>query len=474
MAEGSTPFQPAQGDDVLPAGPLVAYYGDDLTGSTDVMEVMTFAGLPTVLFLDVPTTATLQKFAGYRCVGIAGLSRSRDPAWMDRNLPQAFAALAGLCAPILQYKVCSTFDSAPHVGSIGRAIDIGLAAMPAAWSPVIVGAPRLRRYQAFGNLFAGVDGEGYRIDRHPTMARHPVTPMHEADLRLHLARQTDAPIGLVDYVALKAGQGRDQMRALRDHGKRVLLIDVLDDDTQVAAGRLVWDERSAGLFTASSSGLEYALVAYWHSAGLLPRIDPPRPADRVDTVAVVSGSCSPVTARQIEWAGAHGFAPIRLAVDGLHDIGSRAAREEIGRATQAALSALGDGLSPLVFSALGPDDPAIARFAAATAGRRDAGNDDIGEALGRVLAGIVAESGVRRLAIAGGDSAGRAAAHLGITALTAMAPLMPGSPLCCALSDDPARQGLEIAFKGGQIGDAAFFGTLRNGRPLNARERVSP
>ncbi|MDF2999871.1 MAG: type effector Hrp-dependent outer, partial [Xanthobacteraceae bacterium] len=35
----------------LPDGPLVAFYGDDYTGSSAVMEVLSFAGLHTVLFL---------------------------------------------------------------------------------------------------------------------------------------------------------------------------------------------------------------------------------------------------------------------------------------------------------------------------------------------------------------------------------------------------------------------------------------
>jgi hypothetical protein len=39
----------------LPEGLLLAYYGDDFTGSTDTMEVMTFNGLPTVLFVEPPT-----------------------------------------------------------------------------------------------------------------------------------------------------------------------------------------------------------------------------------------------------------------------------------------------------------------------------------------------------------------------------------------------------------------------------------
>ena len=57
----------------LPQGPLVSFYGDDYTGSSAVMEVLTFAGLPTVLFLDVPTPERLARFEGYRGIGIAGV-----------------------------------------------------------------------------------------------------------------------------------------------------------------------------------------------------------------------------------------------------------------------------------------------------------------------------------------------------------------------------------------------------------------
>ena len=185
-------------ESALPDGLLLAYYGDDFTGSTDAMEAMTAAGVPTVLFLQAPAPQALQRFPQARCVGIAGASRGRSPQWMDDSLPQAFSALAALGAPLLHYKVCSTFDSSPTVGSIGRAIDLGVQHMPRRWSPTIVGAPRLKRYQVFGNLFAAVDGVGHRLDRHPTMSRHPVTPMAEADLRLHLRAHTLRPIQVGD------------------------------------------------------------------------------------------------------------------------------------------------------------------------------------------------------------------------------------------------------------------------------------
>lgn len=113
----------------LPQGPLVAWYGDDFTGSSAVLEALTFAGLPSVLFLDIPTREQLELFPGSRGIGIASTARAHGPAWMDENLPPAFDWLRRLNAPVTHYKVCSTFDSAPHVGSIGRAIDHRRAAL---------------------------------------------------------------------------------------------------------------------------------------------------------------------------------------------------------------------------------------------------------------------------------------------------------------------------------------------------------
>ncbi|MBN9346414.1 MAG: four-carbon acid sugar kinase family protein, partial [Devosia sp.] len=174
--------------DRLPEGVLVAWYGDDFTGSAATMEVLAFAGLASVLFLDIPTAEDLARFPGARGIGIAGIARSKPPQWMDENLPPVFAALATIGAPVSHYKICSTLDSAPHVGSIGRAIDLAAPILGGAWHPLIVAAPPIGRYQAFGTLFALYDGAVHRLDRHPTMSRHPVTPMHEGDVRRHLAQ----------------------------------------------------------------------------------------------------------------------------------------------------------------------------------------------------------------------------------------------------------------------------------------------
>jgi len=447
-----------------PDGLLLTYYGDDFTGSTDVMEAMTAAGVPTVLFVTTPTPEMLAKFPKARCVGIAGSSRGRSPEWMEAELPKIFSILAGMRAPILHYKVCSTFDSSPAIGSIGRAIDLGTKAMPGQWSPVIVGSPRLSRYQVFGNLFAAVDGVGHRLDRHPTMSRHPVTPMAEADLRRHLAAQTSRRIELIDMLQLRKGAAAKRVGDLSGDDVPVMLIDVLDDETLVAAGRLVWEQRNAGLFSASSSGLSYALAAYWRETGLLPQESSLPRADAVDAIAVVSGSCSPVTASQIAWAGANGFRTERMQIPAALDARTRDA--EIERLAAVAASALAHGTSPVIFSAEGPDDDAVRRFGQ-MAGEAGLSRPDAARLVGRALAEVMKRlldcARPQRMVVSGGDSAGEIVSSLDIQALTATAALTPGAPLCRIWSDHADRDGLEIVLKGGQIGNETFFGQARTG-----------
>ncbi|RVU14396.1 four-carbon acid sugar kinase family protein [Methylobacterium oryzihabitans] len=454
----------------LPPGPLVAFYGDDLTGSSAAMEVLAFAGLDTVLFLAPPTPERLAAFAGHRAVGIAGMARSQGPAWMDAHLPPVFRLLAGLGAPVAHYKVCSTFDSAPHVGSIGRAAELGAEVFRVgaeSWIPMLVADPGMGRYQSFGHLFAMAGPDGHRLDRHPTMARHPVTPMDEADLGRHLARQTALPVGLVDFVAMKRGEGSARLARARAAGARIVSLDVLDHETLVEAGRLIWEEGGSPTFTVGSQGVGAALVAWWREAGLLPAapaIPVPPPVDRI---AAVSGSVSPVTAGQIAHAVQNGFEGLRidpsLAVD------PAAWEREVGRAGEAALAALGRGRDPLVYSAAGPDDPAVAalRDATRTAGlSEEVVNDRIGAGLGTILNRVVRQGRLTRAVISGGDTSGRVAARLGIDALAALAPMAPGAPLCRAYTDDGGA-GLEIALKGGQVGGPDFFVAVRRGAPTS-------
>jgi 3-oxoisoapionate kinase len=414
---------------------LYAYYGDDFTGSTDVLEALALYGVPAVLFTHTPAPSELDSFAGYRAIGIAGESRSRDPHWMDRNLPEVFSFMRTLGAPVNHYKVCSTFDSAPHVGSIGRAMELGRAAFDTDFVPVVVGAPHLGRSVVYANLFAAADGVMHRIDRHPTMSRHPVTPMTEADRRLHLGMQPSMRIGSVNLRTFQSGCAAEQLRVELASGAQAIVFDGIDDSTLDETARLLWD-RAIGkpVFAAGSSGLSYGLLRHWRRLGLIDAPPETLKPGSVDRLLVLSGSCSPVSAKQIHKAIAQGFAGIHLA--GPPPWESQA---------QEALASLARAQSVVLYTALGPQP------------RGNEHGEQFSAALGEMLHELLLASRVGRVIIAGGDTSTHAVRQLGIDALTFAAPLTPGAPLCRCHAAGSPLDGLELALKGGQIGPEDFF-----------------
>ncbi|WFU06597.1 four-carbon acid sugar kinase family protein (plasmid) [Rhizobium sp. CB3171] len=438
---------------------LISYYGDDFTGSTDVMEALASNGVPTVLFLGIPDAALLERFKQCRAIGIAGTSRSETPEWMEEHLVPTFEWLKGRGAAICHYKVCSTFDSSPRIGNIGKAIEIGREVFAQSSVPVVVGAPQLKRYTAFGHLFAAYQGKVYRIDRHPVMSRHPVTPMDEADLTLHLGKQTSLPVSLVDLVTLAAPDANQQVDERAGQTAGIMLIDVDSAETQAATGTQLWRRAAKdGPFVAGSSGVEYALLNAWRHEGLIGERPVFAPPGKVERLAVVSGSVSPTTERQIRTAMTDGFDGID--VDPLALIGESADRA-IEDAVNAGITSLQTGRSVILHTALGPSadrGSAIDRFPGA--------RHRLGQGLGTILRRIVESEKLGRVVIAGGDTSSHALRELRVEALTTLLPLpqTPGSPLCVAHGSYAPTNGLQIALKGGQVGTDGYFSQIRDGR----------
>jgi uncharacterized protein YgbK (DUF1537 family) len=433
------------------------------------MEALTLGGVQTVLLVEPPTADTLRRFPHARAVGIAGNSRTMSPDEMEAALPEAFAELAALHPKFVHYKVCSTFDSSPAIGSIGRAIDVGQRVFQNRFVPLVVGVPSLSRFCAFGTLFArsGLDSEIYRIDRHPTMRQHPVTPMTEADLRVHLSRQTARPVALIDAAVLDQGYdaaAAQLARTIRDNGDGcIVLFDTLNEAHLATIGRLLAESQQQErkpLFVAGSSGIEYALVKHLASE-LTQTITTRVSATAADRVIVASGSCSPVTDRQIAWATANGFAEIPLDTQQLF-AGSDVAME-VAKNSERAAADLDAGRSIVLHTCRGPADPRKAAAPTVIGGEATARR--LGVILGQIVGHLLDRCAVRRVGVTGGDTSGYVARTLGIEALEMIAPLEPGAPLCQAYRRGGGDRTLEITFKGGQVGHDDFFGTLLGGRP---------
>jgi len=430
--------------------PLYCYYGDDFTGSTDVLEQLAVNGVSSVLFLGQPTGEQMARFTGRQAIGFAGDARSRTPEWMSAHLSAIFHRMRELGPSVVHYKVCSTFDSAPHRGSIGRALEIGRAVFATDTVPIGVAAPHLGRYLLFGNLFAAAGKEVYRIDRHPTMASHPATPMHEGDLRLHLASQTKLNIGLVDLRAFQTSKVEEQFRARRESGAAAVLLDGLDTAMLEQAGKLIWGlaEESRPVFTIGSSGVTASLMAHWRSTGLIPARSAPVTAPAAKRVLVLSGSCSAVTAGQILWAKQSGYACFALEAALLAAGDSQAVKTALRRASHS----LRSGKDTVLYTALGAPSGVTH-------------DKELGHALGELLLALVRETAVRRVVLCGGDTSSHAIQRLNLIALTFAGILAPGAPLCRVHAESTTGlDGLEVVLKGGQIGPENFFQIARDGK----------
>ncbi|HLR51697.1 MAG TPA: four-carbon acid sugar kinase family protein [Candidatus Avamphibacillus sp.] len=449
---------------------ILSFYGDDFTGSTDAMEALTNSGFKTVLFLEPPSRKMLdERFPKVQCIGVAGVSRTMQPEQMENELKPILAKIKELGTPVNHYKICSTFDSSPDVGSIGKVLNMMLELNnEQQYVPIIAGAPTLHRYTVFGNHFAKVGSEIFRLDRHPVMSKHPITPMEEADLLKHLGKQTDKPLALVNVNLLneKSGELADAVRRIVSEKKPAgIMFDVLTDQHLTRIGKQIWEAcKKNDIFVIGSSGVEYALASYWNANKKDNELDANRARVTKEQVLAVSGSCSPVTSGQIEHALNNGFTGLKVSPVKLMDSTTATGylNDLVGRVTEM----IDEGKNVIVYSALGSEDSSIdeTRNYLASIGEESSKSGQLlGEKLGKLIREAVERTSLKRIVIAGGDTSSYATLEMGIYALEMIERMAPGAPLCTSYSDNKKFDGLEIALKGGQLGQVDYFSKVHRG-----------
>jgi len=418
-------------------GPSYGWYGDDFTGATDALAALAERDIRALLFLRIPTAEQLTAAGPLDAIGIAGATRSMAPDAMAAELAAAGRFFAETGVGILHYKCCSTFDSAPHVGSIGAALRALQPHFPNAFRPIIGGQPTLGRYCLFGNLFAaaGSGGPVHRIDRHPTMSVHPVTPMAEADLRRHLAAQGLERIELVDYRSYD-GDAEDALATRLASQPDAVLFDVACSEDLAVIGALLRQRMEAGpLLAIGPSSVAQAMATSWPGVPQGVAISD-RPARRQGPVLALVGSLSPVTRAQVEASRAYE----RLGIDTASLLSEPAYGVALAQDAHARLAA---GHHVMLVT----DRPSQAPGQA----------EKVALATGRLLRAVMDDAAIERLVVAGGDTSSLAVKSLNIWGLSYRAALVPGAPLCRTHSDDLRLDGLDIVLKGGQMGPVDFF-----------------
>ncbi len=420
-----------------------SFVADDLTGASDVLAQAHYYGLEAVLVMGdaaLPADADV--------VGIAGPARSLSGAAFDTRVRADLARLAATPSEVLLYKVCSTFDSSPTTGSIGRGIDLLHERFPG-HGPIAVAPaqPGFGRYTAFSDHYAAHAGRIYRLDRHPVMSSHPSTPMHEADLRQVLATQLQddtvlqeaVEVGSIHLPAYDTGafpEAWAQQRA--GSGMPAFVVDAVSDaHLDVVAAALRHDGQvSSPAIVVGSGGIMAALARTITSAETLPR---PLPGASGPVLAV-SASASSVTAAQLQDAIDHGWIDVPVDPALLH--GPDPAQHAV--LVEQVSTALADGQHVVVHTTRGGNDP---RYAAT--GPLDAAY--VGALLGEIAAAMATAGLTRDIAVLGGDTSSHALTAMGVRELRVTDQFVTAAPICRA-DEDAAVAGCRLVLKGGQVG----------------------
>jgi 3-oxoisoapionate kinase len=428
------------------SGPVICFYGDDFTGAAENLAQFHAHGLRSRLYFEpADFRRVLAEASELDVVGIAGVARSRAPAEMRPLLRDAFALFGRLGSRLNQYKICSTFDSSPDVGNFAVAVEEALRIWPSALLPVLPATPDFGRYTAFANHFSSHRGEILRLDRNPALVAHPSTPMHEADLRLHLnclGLTTIAAVMLPELAATP--ETLASLIAERGEAAKPVVLDTIDNGQLRHVCAAIWLlTRQRDVFCLAAQGLPQGIggviaTALGRSSSLsIAGVDEPG--------LVLSGSCARQTAVQLEVAEAAGWTLIRLPVEELASPG--AAERTVATIAGQMLRALSDGCSTAIYTARGS---ATQDFKAERA-------QAVGEALSRLFREAVRHAGQHRVVFAGGDSSSFAMRATGAYAMEIAGSTGRQASHVCRLLAEGELNGAEVILKGGQAGGDRFF-----------------
>ena len=404
---------------------LLGCIGDDFTGSSDLGNTLTKAGMRSVQYVGVPDRPAEPDVEA----GIVALKSRSIP--VPDALEQSLAALDWLRAQgcrQFMFKYCSTFDSTTE-GNIGPVADALADALGARQVIVCPAFPATGRSIYQGHLFVKD-----RLLSESGMQHHPLTPMTDPDIRRWLGHQTRGRVGLVDAAVVRQGpQAILAALAAQDaEGHRLIVTDAIVDADLLALGRAAAD---LPLLTGGS-GIAMGLPANFAARGELAGSTASWRGEAGPAV-ILSGSCSQATRAQVSrHEAAH---PAReLDADALM-AGAMTAAELADWAMAQ------DGLA-LIYSSADP-----ARVTEAQVRHGQATIAGAIEGLFSELAAELVKRGCKRLISAGGETSGAVVGGLDLTTLEIGPEIAPGVPAM------RARPDLVLALKSGNFGGPDFF-----------------
>ena len=410
---------------------LLGCIADDFTGATDLANMLVRGGMRTIQAIGVPTAPLGQEVDA---VVIALKSRTIAAAEAVAQSLSALDWLQAMGCSQVYFKYCSTFDSTPK-GNIGPVTD---ALMQALGTDFTIACPAFP--EAGRSIFRGYLFVGDQLLSESGMKDHPLTPMTDANLVRVLQPQTKAKVGLIRYDVLARGPARvrEEIASLRRHEIGIAIVDALG---QPDLDCLIEACPDLPLVTAGS-GVGLAIAENHRRAGRLPHAAGAARLPQVKgDAAVLAGSCSQATNEQVaRWLRSRpGFRidPRRLAA------GQAVVEEALAWAQDH-----GSSGPVLIYATSSPQEVKSVQ--------RELGAERAGalveEALAAIGKGLVSK-GVRKLIVAGGETAGAVVRALAIRSLRIGPQIDPGVPWTESLEEMP----IALALKSGNFGSPDFF-----------------
>ena len=409
---------------------LLGCIADDFTGATDLANNLVRAGMRVIQTVGVPS-GDLE--SSVDAVVIALKSRTIDPELAVSQSLDALAWLKKAGARQIYFKYCSTFDSTSK-GNIGPVTAALMKALQTSFTVVTPAFPDNGRTIVKGHLFVGDE-----LLSDSSMRNHPLTPMTDSSLVRLMQSQFSARVGLIDYKVVSKGHLaiRDRITELTKEGIGAAVVDALSNDDLMQLGIAVKD---LPLVTAGS-GLAIGLP---QNFGLKPNQSHSELPHRNGWRAILSGSCSEMTLKQVNHFKAQGNPCYEI--DPMELSGSTKC---IADAIDWAKDQYSRGEGPiLIYSTSSPEQVKAVQKELSV---KDAG-ELVEKAMGELAQALVL-MGVGQLLVAGGETSGVCVQSLKIEQLQIGPQIDPGVPWC--FSKTPSN--LHLALKSGNFGREDFF-----------------
>lgn len=408
---------------------------DDITGANDIGLMFSQGGLSAAV-VSLKDQPREEDFADAGVWIVNTDSRLDSPELAAQKSAAAARFLRDAGCRMIYTKTCSVFR-----GNVGASFDAVQDVLGVRCSMVAAGFPENGR--------TTVDGLHYVYGvllENSAFASDPVNPMHLSRLSDIIGRQSSRPCGAFDrrLLDLPPAQRKERFETLK-RSCAYIVFDVRHQRDLQTIAALVKDERNL----CGSSALARELPAAWGLEGeaeSLLRFDGAGAG-----ILVVAGSLTPQTFAQVENLKRRGMPCWAVDPMLLFDAGQRQAhlaqgRETLGRYLRAGEDALA--------YALRNEEQAKARG-------RELGMSDA--QVGRMISSAFhdlsrwarRECGVKRFAVAGGETSSAVSAGLGVRSMRIWQEIEPGVPLMTARCEDSSE--LMLVLKSGSFGSDGFL-----------------